>query len=429
MITAVAAILTFKNKIFVIKRNEKLRAFPGYTSFPGGKVDEGENLLQALERELKEELDFDISSAQKKGEIKKIVEFGKAQTPGFNPIRFATHYFKIELQNIPRFDLNSHEIALARWEMADYFMDDFNQGNLLMVPPVRTIISLLAKDHQMEGADVQYRYDEDSKVPMIEFMGGIRQLLVRSHTLPPALYTNAFIIGDENKGRVLVDPSPKDEKEFVKLQNTIEDQKIEGVFLTHHHADHNQQVDRLASLLKIPVKLSEDSFNRIKKREGNNYFKGLEVRFFREGDVLNTSLGEEVICLEVPGHDEGQLALAPRSYKWCLVGDLIQTVGTVVVGGEEGNMKKYFNSLQRIIELAPRFVMPSHGNIMGGVEKLQLTLSHRQNRETQILDLFNQGKTAKQMLDIIYQGVDEKLLPFAMENIKSHLKKLGLSYK
>ena len=36
---AVSAIFQYKEKIYYIKRQNHLRSFPGYTSFPGGKID------------------------------------------------------------------------------------------------------------------------------------------------------------------------------------------------------------------------------------------------------------------------------------------------------------------------------------------------------------------------------------------------------
>ena len=429
MITAVAAIFVVDEEIFLIKRQDTLRAFPGYTAFPGGKVDEGEDLLSALKRELQEELEFDLILSQKNGQAKKVVEFGMAETPKFNPIRFKTHYFKIELTNKPNFKENAHEIASSHWANARKFIENFNQGKMLMVPPVLSAISSLAKNPKIDNADVQFVYDEKKKVPMVRFLGGIWQLLVRSNTIPPAVYTNAFVIGDKLRGRILVDPSPRDEKEFDKLYNTIKDLFIEKIFLTHHHLDHNEQVDKLASLLKIPIKMSESTLEMIKKREGEDYFKKIKIEIVQDGDVVSTSLGEEVVCIAVPGHDEGQLALAPHSFNWCLVGDLIQTVGTVVVGGPNGDMAKYFNSLEKIIKYSPSFILPSHGHIMGGVEKLQQTLNHRKKREKQILNLYSEKKTIEQMVTIIYEGLEKHLLVYAKENVKSHLKKLGLPYK
>jgi glyoxylase-like metal-dependent hydrolase (beta-lactamase superfamily II) len=126
----------------------------------------------------------------------------------------------------------------------------------------------------------------------------------------------------------------------------------------------------------------------------------------------------------IPGHDEGQLALAPRSMEWFLVGDLIQGVGTVVVSSPEGDMKKYFASLARVIRLDPRVIIPSHGIPMGSVYRLRATLAHRQMREQQILELSESGKSKQEMLLEIYKDVDPRLHPLAMCNIESHLEKL-----
>ena len=76
MIDAVAAVLAFEDQIFMIKRQNHLKAFPGYWAFPGGKVDAGDKadahqllsghdlrLIGALLREVKEELGLDLKVA------------------------------------------------------------------------------------------------------------------------------------------------------------------------------------------------------------------------------------------------------------------------------------------------------------------------------------------------------------------------------
>ena len=127
---------------------------------------------------------------------------------------------------------------------------------------------------------------------------------------------------------------------------------------------------------------------------------------------------------EVPGHDEGQLALAPDNMNWFLVGDLIQTVGTVVIQAPEGDMKKYFHSLERVIALKPKNCIPSHGIIIGGTFKLEETLKHRKMREESILALVKEGKSNVEILGIVYAGLEASLIPYAERTITAHLKKL-----
>ncbi len=58
-IEVVAAIIKKDNLIFATKRG--YGEFKGGWEFPGGKIEEGESKEQALIREIKEELDADIS--------------------------------------------------------------------------------------------------------------------------------------------------------------------------------------------------------------------------------------------------------------------------------------------------------------------------------------------------------------------------------
>ena len=66
----VGAVLVTNNKIILTKRSSNCKSHPNKFEFPGGKVEKGEGLKQALVRELKEELTIDV-------EIKNIIDFEK----------------------------------------------------------------------------------------------------------------------------------------------------------------------------------------------------------------------------------------------------------------------------------------------------------------------------------------------------------------
>ena len=90
------------------------------------------------------------------------------------------------------------------------------------------------------------------------------------------------------------------------------------------------------------MSMGEKTYKMILDKFGKDYFDLIEVNFFKEGDILTKSLGRDIRVYEVPGHDEGQLALAPDSMEWFLVGDLIQTFGTVVIKRPEGDYGAIF---------------------------------------------------------------------------------------
>ncbi len=62
-IEVVAAIIIFNNKILCVQRGEsKLEYISRKFEFPGGKMEYGETKEEAIKREIKEELQMDIST-------------------------------------------------------------------------------------------------------------------------------------------------------------------------------------------------------------------------------------------------------------------------------------------------------------------------------------------------------------------------------
>ncbi|MBL7663988.1 MAG: MBL fold metallo-hydrolase [Bacteriovoracaceae bacterium] len=442
ILDAVAIILTHKDSVFAIKRQNFLKAFPGYWAFPGGKVDEADkvgtlpaffkkhprHLMNALIRESHEELGIDLIELAEKKAVVDIFFLGLAITPDFNPYRFATYFFKVELKTRPKMKVDENEAFFADWMSGKELLDVYRSGRMLAVPPVLKTYSRLAENIKLqEIKDLDFTYDDATEVPMIESINGLKQLMPLSNTLPPANRTNCFVIGDKGEKVFAVDPSPKDEDEYKKLVNTIKNLQITDIFITHHHIDHCQYADQLARDLNCPISLSQYTHDKLLKRPG--YFKDVKVRIVKEGDVVTKWLGKIVKVFEIPGHDEGQLALAPESQEWFIAGDLFQGAGTVVVGGEEGDMIKYFNTLRRVIQLNPQVLFPSHGIGLGGVEIMKKTLEHRLMREEQVKELYLQGHSEDKILSTIYFETPSKLLPYALENIRSHLKKLKIENK
>lgn len=436
---AVSVVLMVQDRLFAIKRQLKLKAFPGYWAFPGGKVDADDaqlapahdlvkgkapRLMGALVREIREELGLDLKQAMDQGRVLAVEELGLAVTPDFNPQRFATHFFKVTLAERPELTPDSGEILESGWFTGDALQRRYEEGELLCVPPVLQVIKALALDPKTHAVpSLGLTYDAAHEVPMIESLSGVRQLMPLSHTLPPATRTNCFLIGDQGARKIMIDPSPQDEAELAKLLHVANRYGIDAILLTHHHGDHHEFAPQIAHRYKLPILLSEDTRQRL-TRANPEYLLGLEVRTLKEGDAITTWLGHPVKVVEVPGHDEGQLALAPENMAWFLAGDLFQGIGTVVIGGDEGDMAKYMRTLAKVIALKPRVVYPSHGIGLGGTGILEKTLEHRKLREQQVLELTQKGRGEKEILDELYSDIPLALHKYALMNIQSHLRKL-----
>ncbi len=411
-------------KIFTIERQNYLSVFPGYTAFPGGKVDKRDAGHQAaLKREIEEELNFNIENSH----VLQTHLLGTAITPEFNPYRFKVFFYLIEVDCPMAFDVDSGEAKSSCWKTANELLDSYEKGQLMAVPPVISIIELLCDFSNVDSKkvyDFKLPHIEGREVPFIESIKGVRQFLPLSNTFPPANRTNSFILGDEGSMKLLVDPSPKDTEELENFCRSIDKVGFDAFFISHHHSDHHEFLPELHGRYSYPVYMSEVTESFIKDKWGADYLKGMEIRHLKEGDHISSLRGEALQVYEVPGHDEGQLALAPRDKSWFFVGDLIQTVGTVVIGDREGDMAKYFKSLKKVISLKPRFIIPSHGIAIGGVHKLEMTLKHRLHREEQIKELLSERKNVDEILSIVYEGLEKRLLKYARKTIYAHIKKI-----
>ncbi len=439
IIDAVSIVLTCGEEIFAIQRQNFLSAFPGYWAFPGGKVEKDDEqffieheltksidprLFGAAVREGQEEIGIDLRKEISEGRVASVDFLGLAITPDFNPYRFSTYFFKIDFKTKVEFTIDQNEAAIAEWTNCKSLLERFNHGKILAVPPVVKVIETLG--HRPETrliSDLNFAYDHAENVPYIESLKGMRQIMPLSHTLPPATRTNAFLIGDEGSPKILVDPSPRDDEEYRKFKNTLALFGFDKILITHHHPDHWERTDLLAKEMNVPVLLSEYTLNRITEKRPD-YFKGITTQILKDGDVVTKWVSNDVIVMSIPGHDEGQVALYSEDLSWFLAGDLFQGIGTVVIGGDEGDMKKYFNTLEKIIKLSPKVVFPSHGIGLGGTSILEKTLGHRKLREQQILALHQEGLMPEEMLGKIYSEVSKELWPYALENIHKHLQKL-----
>ncbi|WP_029134002.1 MBL fold metallo-hydrolase [Sedimenticola selenatireducens] len=438
---AVTAVLVHGEEVFVIKRQDYLRAFPGYYAFPGGKVDDEDagydyshpqitefkpERIRALIRELDEELGFDLEQALEQDQVERIELMGIAITPSFEHVRFHAHYYKIVLKSKPAFRPDSNEIAWSDWLHREAFLARYESGEGLMVIPVMRTARAFAKDLTTSVIEpFNLDYDENLELAYLEMIRGLGYIPTRSNTLPPAEYTYALIIGDGAAPRYLVDPAPASDEILDRMFNTLERYPVDGILITHHHRDHHERSPEIARQLGLPMLCSRKTRERLLVCNGTDYLDGIEIVHVEEGTRLTQWLGRDVHCYELPGHDDGMIGLAPTDMSWFFVADLVQPLATVVIPEPEGNMQDYFDTLQRIIDLQPRAIVSSHGIPIGGTHLLEKTLQHRQEREAQIRTRLEQGDDLNQIVKRLYRGINQKLIPLAEQNVRQHLRKLG----
>ncbi len=411
---AVCLIFRCKGELFIITRNDKMRHFPGHTSFPGGKAEINESLWEAAVREASEELKVDLKSAN----FKNYEKLGTLTTPLYFAYRFETHYFLFDCETRPSFDWCRREFKRAIWKSPKEILDDYHLGDRMLVPLVRHLLEQFANQGDLKKPVLESQTSV-ADVPVFEIISDLPIALVRSHTLPPWDRTNCLILE-----RTAIDPSPREKSDVDFLIELFRTKKIDQILISHHHQDHHEYACDIARAIKASVLISQQAKDLIEKNNGLQYFSGLDITIISEGQKIDQWKSSPVLALETPGHAWGQISLMPKNRKWLFAGDLFQEGGSVVIGTENGSMKEYMKSLQRLIKLEPAVCIPSHGHPVGGIYPLERNLRHRISREKQVKELWLKDFTTEKMLELLYPQLQENLKPYAMANIESHLQKL-----
>src|SRR5439155_18400322 len=97
--------------------------------------------------------------------------------------------------------------------------------------------------------------------------------------------------------------------------------------------------------------------------------------------------------------------------------------GTTAIFPPDGNMREYIASLRLLRSRNPRRIWPGHGPTRDdAVALIDQYIAHRLQREQQVLDAIAKGaKTPRQIRQIVYPDLDERLHRGAEIQVEAHL--------
>jgi glyoxylase-like metal-dependent hydrolase (beta-lactamase superfamily II)/8-oxo-dGTP pyrophosphatase MutT (NUDIX family) len=353
---------------------------------------------------------------------------GRWVTPPFTPVRFDNRFFLLEWPpgEAAQPEVIPGELAEGEW-IAPAVALERCRGEALAAPPILHILEVLAEDGPEAGLGRLRDPSETNLGPLrrIEMRPGVLMFPLATHTLPPALTTNAYLLGTGEA--VLVDPGSPLDGECENLERALTaarerlGRRTTAIWLTHHHPDHIGGVERLRRFLGVPVLAHPATAERL---AGRIAIDGL----LEDGQrvVLAGDPPFPVRVVHTPGHARGHLCFLDETWGSALAGDLVAGLGTIVVDPPEGDMDAYLAALGKLADLAPRTLFPAHGPaIKNAVAKLREYADHRLWREERVAAAWGKGlRTPGEMLSTVYDDVPKEAHPLAERQILAHLERL-----
>jgi glyoxylase-like metal-dependent hydrolase (beta-lactamase superfamily II) len=198
--------------------------------------------------------------------------------------------------------------------------------------------------------------------------------------------TNTYVVGGW-----IVDPGPDHHGHLEAVRSAAGD-PIEGVLLTHSHADHAEGAARLGAPVTLPA----------------------------EGQVVGPFL-----ALATPGHSADSVCLVAR--RACFTGDTVLGSGSVFVAPGEGSLSAYLRSLRRLRELDVDVLCPGHGPyVWDPPAKLDEYIAHRLERERRLVEALDAGLRGRdELLDFAWADAPAELRDVAALSLAAHLEKLA----
>jgi len=235
--------------------------------------------------------------------------------------------------------------------------------------------------------------------------------------------TNTYLVGS-GKERLLVDTG-EGKPEYLELLNQVlvnENCTITHILISHAHPDH---IGGLADVLS----LCPDAHVYVHSSKRHMLPQGVvDSRIHELNDGKEISLGSVTIkAVYTPGHTLDHFCFLLNEL-YLLTGDCILGQGSSIFV----NLKLYLESLSMLLTLKQvQMLLPGHGPLVQGNEsvtqKINDYVSHRLQREQQILDVIQERKKASinEIMASLYNGtLSERVRRAAIYGVALHLEKL-----
>ena len=280
----------------------------------------------------------------------------------------------------------------------------------------------------------------------------IRRVICKNPT--PFTYkgTGTYLVGQGDVA--VIDPGPPLESHLDDILSALEPgEVVTHAFITHTHSDHSpltrQLKERTGAIsygfgphgavreddpddrVDFSAYISEQEQEQYRKeydelpeelkKEGADTEFSPDV-FLRDGDIVSGS-NWTIRSIHTPGHCSNHLCFELVEEACLFSGDHVMGWATSVVGPPDGSMKDYMVSLRKLLSFNHEQYWPTHGPaIPDPIEYVQSFISHREEREDQILEYLKHGpRKIADFVPEMYEKYDKRLWYPAAGSVHAHL--------
>lgn len=252
---------------------------------------------------------------------------------------------------------------------------------------------------------------------------GVWRSPLPSETLPPFDHTNSYLIESRGVG-VLVDAGSEEVSSLEVIGEVLQAKNItlfKALLLTHTHPDHCAGARMLQERFDVPIYV-----HPLERQRFEETYEPTGEVISLQGERALTVGSKEVRALHTPGHSPGHLSFYLPDTRTLLAGDVVANRGSTWVGLPEGDVSDYLATLERLQDLDAVVIGPGHGEvILNPRERLQVSKTHRLEREQQVLDVLGDEQLSLDELRTrIYPQVPERMTKLVGGSVLAHLKKL-----
>ena len=246
---------------------------------------------------------------------------------------------------------------------------------------------------------------------------GVRRLVANNPGFMTGPGTNTYLVGHER--HLVIDPGPADPKHIERILTETR-RAIDGILVTHTHADHSPGAKQLAAVTGAPL------LGRPAPGDGRQDLSFAPDRILANDDLIR--VGDLAVrALHTPGHASNHVCYLVEGTGLLFTGDHLMQGSTVVIAPPDGNMSDYLQSLSRLKNEPVSRLAPGHGltveDAQGEIDRI---IAHRLQREAKVVErLRTFGPiTLDDFVARVYDDVDPRLHPLAKSSLLAHLQKL-----